>query len=91
MVRRLAPSPHSERVPGLIPGWGLSVWSLHVLRRYSGFLLQTKNMHLRVIVNSKLSLGMSVSVYVSLTLSRVYPASRPMTAGIGSSPHATLN
>jgi len=24
----LAPSPHSKRVPGSIPGWGLSVWSL---------------------------------------------------------------
>ena len=41
----LAPSPHSKRVPGLIPSWGLSVWSLHdlpvyawVLTGYSGFL-----------------------------------------------------
>jgi len=41
----LAPLPHSERVPGSIPGWALSVWSLHVLpvyvwvlSGYSGFL-----------------------------------------------------
>ena len=27
----LAPSPRNKRVPGSTPGWGLSVWSLHVL------------------------------------------------------------
>jgi len=30
-----APSPHSERVPGWVPGWSLSVWSLHVLPMYA--------------------------------------------------------
>jgi len=42
----LAPSPHSKKVPGSTPVWGLSVWSLHVLpvyawvlSGYSGFLL----------------------------------------------------
>ena len=56
----LAPSPHSERVPGLIPTWGLSVWSLHVLpvyawvlSGYSGFLPPFKNMHVRLIGDSK--------------------------------------
>ena len=45
LVWQLAPSPHSRRVPGLNPGWGLSVWSWHVLQvyawvlsGYSGFL-----------------------------------------------------
>jgi len=105
----LAPLPHSKRVPGSTPGWGLSVWSLHVLPvyalvlfGYSGFLPLSKNMHVRLIGDSKLSLGVSVSVCVFACpvclcvalwwtgdLSRVYPASRPMTAGIGSSPLAT--
>ena len=65
----LAPSPHSERVPGSIPTWGLSVWSLHVLplyawvlSGYSGFLPPSKIMHVRLIGDSKLSLGVSVSV-----------------------------
>ena len=50
----LAPSPHSKRVPGSIPGWGLSVWTLHVLSvyvwvlsGYSGFLPSPKSMHVR--------------------------------------------
>ena len=50
------PSPHSERVPGSTPGWGLTVWSLHVLpvyawvlSGYSGFLPPSKNMHVRLI------------------------------------------
>jgi len=65
----LALSPHSERVPGSTPSWGLSVWSLHVLpvyawvlSEYSGFLPLSKNMHVRLIGDSKLSLGVSVSV-----------------------------
>ena len=65
----LAPSPHSKRVPGSLPTWGLSVWSLHVLSVYawvlsgfSGFLPLSKHMHVRLIGNSKLSLGVSVSV-----------------------------
>ena len=56
MVWWLAPSPQSERVPGSIPTWGLSVWSLHVLpvyawvlSGYSGFLPLSKNMHVRLI------------------------------------------
>ena len=69
MVWWLAPSPHSERVPGSIPIWGLSVWSLHVLpvyawvlSGYSVFLPLSKNMHVRLIGDSKLSLGVKVSV-----------------------------
>ena len=62
----LAPSPHSKRVPGSIPTWGLSVWSLHVLPMYasvlSGYSGPSKNMHVRLIGVSKLSLGVSVSV-----------------------------
>ena len=56
-------------VPGSIPTWGLSVWSLHVLpvyawvlSGYSGFLPPSKNMHVRLIDDSKLSLGVSVRV-----------------------------
>ena len=56
----LAPSPHSERVPGSIPTWGLSVWSLHVLPVYAwvlsgfpGFLPPSKNMHVGLIGDSK--------------------------------------
>jgi len=52
----LAPSLHSKRVPGSTAGWGLSVWSLHVLpvyawvlSGYSGFLPLSKNMHVRLI------------------------------------------
>ena len=63
MVWWLAPSPHSERVPGSTPGWSLSVWSLHVLpvyawvlSGYSGFLPLSKNMHVRLIGDSKSSL-----------------------------------
>ena len=69
----------------------------HVLPGYSGFLPLSKNMHVRLIGDSKLSLVVSVGVVVCLVclcvvlwwtgdLSRVYPASRPMIAGIGSSP-----
>jgi len=51
MVWWLALSPHSKRVPGSNPCWGLSVWSLHVLPvhawvlfRNSGFLPPPQNM-----------------------------------------------
>jgi len=65
----LAPSPHSKRVPGSTPGWGLSVWSLHVLPGYSGFLPPSENMHVRLIgFSTKLSLGVSVSVCGCLSL-----------------------
>jgi len=62
-ARWLASSPHSKRVPGSTPGWGLSVWSLHVLpvyalvlSGYSGFLPPSKNMHVRLICVSKIVL-----------------------------------
>jgi len=55
--------------------WGLPVWSLHVLpvyelvlSGYSGFLAPSKNMHVRLIDDSKLSLGVSVSVCVAVCL-----------------------
>ena len=69
----LAPSPHSKRVPGSIPTWGLSVWSLHVLpvyawvlSRYSSYLPPSKNMHIRLIGDSKLSLGVGLPQTVIL-------------------------
>ena len=50
-------------VPGSIPTWGLSVWSLHVLpvyawvlSGYSGFLPPSKNMHVRLIGVSEIVL-----------------------------------
>ena len=59
----LAPSPHSERVLSSTPGWGLSVWSLHVLPMYvwvlsgySGFLPPSKNMHVNLIGVTKIVL-----------------------------------
>ena len=65
----LAPSPHSKKVPGSTSGWGLSVWSLHVLpvytwvlSGYSDFLPPSKDMHVRLIGDSKMSLGVSVSM-----------------------------
>ena len=88
-------------VPGSNHSWGLSVWSLHVLlvyawvlSGYSGFLPPSKKMHVRLIGDSKLSLRVSVSVHGCLSLcgpvmdggpSRVYSASCPVTAEIGSS------
>jgi len=72
-----------------------------------GFSLGTpassKNMHIRLIGVSKLSIGesvwcmvvrlvcLSVALWWTGNLSRMYPASRPMTAGIGSSSPVTLN
>ena len=60
--------PHSKKVAGLNHGRGLSVWSLHVLpvlawvsSGYSGFLPQSKNMHVRLIGGSKLPVGVGVS------------------------------
>ena len=51
-----------QRVPGSIPTWGFSVWSLHVLPVYawvlsgfSGFFPPSKNMHVRLTGDSKLS------------------------------------
>ena len=62
--------PHSKKVPGLNPGRGLSVWSLYVLpvlawvfSWYSGFLPQSKDMHIRLIGGSKLPEGVIVNVY----------------------------
>jgi len=61
----------SKKVSGSNPSWGLSVWSLHdlpvyewLLSGYSGFLPPSKNMHVRLLGDSKLSLGVSVSVCV---------------------------
>ena len=98
----LALLPHNKRVPGSIPGWGLSVWSLHVLpvyawvlSGYSGFLPPSKNMHVRLTGVSKIVLRSEcecVWLFVSVwpgDLSRVYSASRPMTTRIDSSPPAT--
>ena len=72
-------------------------------RGSSGFLPLSKNMYVRLIGDSKLSLGVGVSVHGCVSrVSRlslcgpvmdwrpVQPASHPMTAGIGSSTPATL-
>ena len=52
-------------------GQGLSVWSLHVLHMYawvlSGFLPPPKDMHVRLIADSKLSLGVSESVHACVS------------------------
>ena len=65
----LALLPHSKKVPGSNPSRGLSVWSLHVLpvlawvsSGYSGFLPQSKDMHVRLIGDSKLPVGVIESV-----------------------------
>ena len=49
-----------SRVPGSIPDWGLSVWSLHflpvyvwVLSGYAGFVPVHKNMHVRLIGDTR--------------------------------------
>ena len=65
----------------------LSVWSLHVLpvsawvlSGYSGFLPPSKNMHVRLIGDSKLSLGVSVSVGDCLSLCGPVMGWRPVPA-----------
>ena len=82
----LALSPHSERVPGSTPGWGLSLWSLHVLpvykwdlSGYSGFLPPFKNMHVRSIGVSKIVLR-SVCVWLFVlfvSFVSVWPCDEP--------------
>merc|ERR1712035_272647 len=83
-------------------GQGLSVRSLHVLpvpawvlSGYSGFLPQSKDMHVRLIGNSKLSVGVNVRLNgcsslcvgpaINWRLVQGVPRLRPKTAGIGSS------
>jgi len=85
--------PSQQRVPGSIPTWGLSVWSLHVLpvnvwvlSGYSGFLPPTKNMHVRLTGDSEIVLRsewvcvvvcLCVALWWTGGLFRVYPTSRP--------------
>ena len=71
----LALSPHGMRVLGSHPDWDLPVWSLCVLHEclwvlsgYYGFLTLTKNIHVRLIGDSKLTLGVSVSMDGCLSL-----------------------
>ncbi len=80
MMQWLALLPHSKRVLSLNPpaNWGPSVWSLHVLLMptwvfsgYSGFLPQSKHMQVRLIGDSKLPIGVSVSGCPSLYVSPV--------------------
>ena len=82
----------------------LALGRLHVSSRvclgsYSGFLPQCNDMQkVRLIGYSKLSVGVNVSVngclsqYVSPVMKRVwvYPATHPLSAGIGSSRPVTL-
>ena len=68
----------------------VSAW---VLSGFSSFLPQSKDMHDRLIGNPKLPVGVNVNMTgclslcvspaMNCTLSRAYPASRPMSAGIG--------
>lgn len=67
--------------------------ALWVFSGYSGFLPQPQNMHgVRVIIDSKLAIGVNVSVVDCLllalrwtgSLSKVYTTLYPMTAGVGS-------
>ena len=64
---------------GSTPGWGLSVWSLHVLpvyawvlSRYSGFPPPSKNMHVRLIGVSKIVLR-SERVWLFVLFVSVWP------------------
>lgn len=59
-------SPHSKKVLGSVPGQDLSMWNLHVLpmcmwvfSRYSGFP-KSRDMHIRLIGDSELPLGVNV-------------------------------
>ena len=61
--------PRSKKVPGSNLSGGLYGWSLHVLLvlawvffRYSSFLPQSKDMHVRLIGGFELSIGVIVSV-----------------------------
>ena len=72
----LAPLPHSKRVPCSNPGWGLSLCRSNVLpvyawvlSGYSGFLPPHKNLYVRLIGDSKLSLRVRVSVLDCLSVS----------------------
>lgn len=85
-------------VTTLKPVWGLSMWSLHILpvsvwdlSCYSGFHLQTKVMHFRLIGDSKLTMRVNVSLNVCLSVcvsivedwqpvQDVHPASHPVPA-----------
>lgn len=74
--------------------WSLHVLVFSVLARFSNFLPQTKNPHVRSIRNSKILVALNVSVNGLLSL--VGPATnwpftgslclRPLTAGIGGPP-----
>ena len=71
---RFALFPYSKRSPSLNPDRGLSVWSLHVLPMlawvfggYSSFLLQSNDMHGRSTGDSRLPIGVNVSVHGCLS------------------------
>lgn len=72
--------------------------SFSLLRGFLNFLSQSRNMHVKLISECKLSVGGSVGegacfpvcVAPVMDLSRMHPTSRPMTAGIGSGSLVTL-
>jgi len=70
--------------------WGLHVLTVHawVLSGHSGFLPPSKNKHVRLIGDFKLSLGVSVALWWTGDPSMVYPR---MAAGIGLSRSTSLN
>ncbi len=84
VVQWLALFPHSKRVLGLNPpaDWGPSVWNLHVL-------LVPAWVFSSVWVWVVVFLYM-LALWLTGNLTQVYPASRPMPAGISSSTPATL-
>ena len=106
VVSWLALSPHIKRAPGSNPSGGLSVWSfltvcMWILSRYFCFLPLPKNIHVRLIGDSKLSPGVSVSLcgcVSRLSLCGLVMDWQPVQGvsclspwHLGSSPPATLN
>ncbi len=56
----------------------------------SGFLPQSKDMQVRLSRDSKLLVGVNGCLFLRVSLSRMYPTSRPLSAEIDSSPPMTL-
>ena len=74
-------SPHSKRVLGSNPSWSLPVGSLHfpsvymwVLSGYSGFLPLPKNMHVRLIDDYTLFLGVRERGWLFVSFVSMWPS-----------------
>lgn len=68
MVQWFTLSPHRKKFVGSIPKQAILAWSSHVLSRYSILLLQSEDVHFRLIGISELSVGVSVDVPFMLAL-----------------------